>query len=180
MHRPPTDEPRSPAVTLLFRSKVFREVLSWLERLEIPDRDRDDVAGEIWLSAWLGWHAFDPERTAPKRWLSRIAVHAALHYHERALRRREIPLDEPLEVPDPAPDALQLLIAEETRLGVLEAIDTLDLHERELLVGHDIDGVPLHELAERLGIPVLTAHQRRARAMAALRAEIERRDADNT
>lgn len=178
MPRPPTDETRA-ATSLLFRSKVYREVLRWLALLEIPAREREDVAGEIWLSAWLGWSTLDPERTAPKRWLKRIAVHAAWHYHEQASRRREILLDEPLEVPDPAPDALERFIAEETRLDLLEAINDLDSPDRELLVGHDFDGIPLRELAERLELPVFTAHLRRARALAALRAVIERRDADN-
>lgn len=178
MHRPPTDGPRSGAVPLLAHSKMFREVLLWLERLEIPARDRADVAGEVWLNAWFARRSFDPRRTEPTRWLQRVAVHTGWHYHQDVLRRQEIPLDDPDKVPDPTPDAPSLLIAEETRRGVREAIERLAPHERDLLVGHDIDDIPLRELAVRLEIPVFTAHLRRARALAALRAEMARRDAE--
>ncbi|WP_437971100.1 sigma-70 family RNA polymerase sigma factor [Sorangium sp. So ce260] len=173
MHRPPTEDARSAAAALLFRPKVFRDVRRWLERLGVPARDRDDVAGEVWLCAWRSWPTYDPEHARPERWLNRIMLHVCSHYHERASRRREVLLDEPLDVADPAPDALHLLVAEETRLGVLDAIDRLDLHEREVLVGHDIEEIPIGELVEELEVPMSTAYKRRARALAALRELVE-------
>ncbi|WP_437580592.1 RNA polymerase sigma factor [Sorangium sp. So ce887] len=173
MHRPPTEDTRSAAAASLFRPKVFRDVLRWLERLGVPASDRDDVAGDVWLCVWRSWPAYDPGHARPERWLNRIMLHVCSHYHERASRRREVLLDEPLDAPDPAPDALSLLVAEETRLGVLDAIDRLDPHEREVLVGHDIEEMSMGDLVEQIEVPMSTAYRRRTCALAALRALVE-------
>lgn len=160
----------------LLRPEVLRNVPGWLERLGIPARDRDDVAAEVFLCAWRSWHTFDPTRGRPERWLNRIAVHVCAHYHERASHRREVFLDNLPQVPDPRPDASSLIDEEQSRIGVLDALQWLALPERAVLIDHDIDGVPMADVAAGRAMPLSTCYKWRARALDALRAEFKRRE----
>jgi RNA polymerase sigma-70 factor, ECF subfamily len=169
------DMARASAAARLFRPKVLRVVLGWLARLGIPERDRDDVAAEVWLCAWRSLPTFDPARSRPERWLNRIAVHVCAHYHGRASHRREVLLDNLPGVPDPRPDAPSLLDAEEIRIGVLEALRGLSMPERGVLLAHYINGVPMNDVAVSRGMPLSTCYKWRTRALVALRTEIARR-----
>lgn len=108
-----------------------------------------------------------------------IAVHTVAHWHDRARHRYEV-------VTDPeehqgrlgeAPTAEAQIGAEERRLHVLDSIQRLRPEDRSLLIAHDIDGIPMSEIAEQRGIPLSTAYKWRTRALAAL-AEILRADED--
>ncbi|WP_437763145.1 RNA polymerase sigma factor [Sorangium sp. So ce764] len=170
------DAARASAAARLFRPKVLRVVLRWLARLGIPACDLDDVAAEVWLCAWRSWPKFDPARSRPERWLNRIAVHVCAHYHQRAVHRREVLTDDPPRVPDPRPDAPSLLDAEESRNAVGDALRGLSMPESAVLIEHDLDGLPMLDVAESREIPLSTCYKWRVRALVALRAEIERRE----
>ncbi|WP_242515379.1 RNA polymerase sigma factor [Sorangium cellulosum] len=78
-------------------------------------------------------------------------------------------------VSDPCPDAPGLLGAEEIRIGVRNALHGLAMPEREVLLAHYIDGVPMNDVAASRGMPLSTCYKWRARALVALRTEIARR-----
>jgi RNA polymerase sigma-70 factor, ECF subfamily len=167
-------DPRDSAAERLFRPKVRRDVLHWLARLGVPARDRDDVASQVWLVAWTSWPTFDPARARPERWLNRIAVHVASHYHDRAHHRRERLTGDLTRRVHLQPDAAFLMevMSDSTRL--LEALGELDPGSRHVLISHDLDEIPMAELAQTTGIPISTLYRRRARALVALRAALER------
>ncbi|MCC6557264.1 MAG: sigma-70 family RNA polymerase sigma factor [Polyangiaceae bacterium] len=172
------DEPMGKvwASQLLFRNKALRDVWRWLGRLGVAEAERGDVRQDVFLGAHRSFHKYDPDRARPERWLNRITVHAAAHYRDRAVHRREQLDDDFAAVVDRSPGADDQLIAEERRLDLLELLGGLEDRLRAVLVAHDIDGVPMTEIAETLGIPVSTAYKWRARALAALRrAALERR-----
>ena len=49
---------------------------------------------------------------------------------------------------------------------VLELLHHLDVDAHSILVAHDLDGVPMADLAQQRGIPLSTAYKWRARALA--------------
>jgi RNA polymerase sigma-70 factor (ECF subfamily) len=60
--------------------------------------------------------------------------------------------------PDLAADAA--LVDAANRTLVSQALDAIDLDRRAIVVLHDIDEVPVTEIATALGIPVNTAYSR--------------------
>ncbi|WP_437630328.1 RNA polymerase sigma factor [Sorangium sp. So ce854] len=156
------------AFELLFREKTFTLVWRWLTRLGVPLRDRGDLAQDVLLSAYLSFDNYKPEISRPERWLNRIAVHTAAHYRERAQHRYEELVGEedfPVLV-DQSKSADERIISDQERLMVLELLHKLDADAHSILVGHDLDGVPMADLAQQRGIPLSTAYKWRARALA--------------
>ncbi|WP_437659970.1 sigma factor-like helix-turn-helix DNA-binding protein [Sorangium sp. So ce1182] len=57
-------------------------------------------------------------------------------------------------------------------LRLLEALLRADPEAAGILVARDLDERPMREIAELAGVPLSTAYKMRARARAALRAEV--------
>ncbi|WP_437544848.1 sigma-70 family RNA polymerase sigma factor [Sorangium sp. So ce367] len=168
MGRPSNDDERAAAHARLFCPALVRAVLSLLGRLGVPRCHRTDVAGQVWLTAWESWPRFDPKRGRPERWLNGITVHVASHYHERRKHRREELVDL-IELADPAPDAAATLESDSIRTGTIDAVNELDPKLRFVLVAHDLDGIPMAQVAEDAGLPLSTLYKRRTKAIDALR-----------
>ena len=65
-------------------------------------------------------------------------------------------------------------MTEQGRLCVLEALQAVSIELRAIGVAHDIDGIPIKEIAEQRRMPPSTVYKWRARGLAALKAELER------
>lgn len=170
---------RERAFQLLFRRKMFVAVWHWLERLGVPVRDRRDVTQDVFLAAHQSFHTYNPLRARPERWLNKITVHIAAHYRDRALHRREeLTPEEDLDVVDESPGPDEQLKMEEGRLLVLELLQQLDVDLRAVLIAHDIDEIPMKEIAELHRLPLSTLYRRRAEARRALRTVLLRRIRD--
>lgn len=170
----PLDKER--AFKLLFRKKTIASVWHWLERLGVPLRDRRDVAQEVFLAAHQSFHTYDPMRSRPERWLNKITVHIAAHYRDRAQHRREeLTPKNFFDVVDEAPAPDEQMRSEQERLQVLDLLQSLDPELRSVLIAHDIDGIPMADIAAQHGIPLSTAYKWRARAIQAFQAALEQR-----
>ncbi|WP_437277510.1 sigma-70 family RNA polymerase sigma factor [Sorangium sp. So ce375] len=167
---------RAAAHARLFCPAQVRAVLRWLGTLGVPRCHRTDVAGQVWLSVWESWPRFDPTRGRPERWLNAITLHVASHYHERMGRRREELVDL-IDVADPATDAAAAMESDSIRTGTLDAVNALDPKLRFVLVAHDLDGIPMAQVAEVAGLPLSTLYKRRTKAIGALRDLIELQEA---
>jgi len=158
----------------MFREKTFQSVWHSLDRLGVPLRDRKDVAQEVFLAAHGSFHTYDPMRSRPERWLNKITVHTAAHYRERAQHRREeLTPEEFFDLVDENPGPDEQIDSAQDRLMVLDLLQSLDVDLRSVLIAHDIDGVPMAEIAEQHGIPLSTAYKWRARALQAFQAALE-------
>ena len=170
----PLDKER--AFQLLFREKTFESVRHWLDRLGVPLRDRKDVAQEVFLAAHGSFHTYDPMRSRPERWLNKITVHIAAHYRDRAQHRREeLTPEEFFDIVDESPGPDERIGSEQDRRQVLDLLQSLNVDLRSVLIAHDIDDVPMAEIAEQHGIPLSTAYKWRARALEAFQAALEQR-----
>ncbi|WP_437624518.1 sigma-70 family RNA polymerase sigma factor [Sorangium sp. So ce1151] len=168
MFPPPDEDERAAAHARLFCPKLVRAVLRWLARLGVPPCHRSDVAGQVWLNVWESWPRFDPQRGRPECWLNAITVHVASHYHERAQHRREELVGQ-VEVLDSAPDASAVMERDIIRASTIDAVNALDPELRSVLMAHDLDGVPMAQVAEDAGLPLSTLYKRRTRAIGVLR-----------
>lgn len=176
---PPMDRDR--AYKILFRQKTIEMVSAWLEYMGVPLRDRRDIGQEVMEHGWKSWPTYDPMRGRPLKWLFQIAVHKASHYFGRAQHRREfLPAEmEDLEdIPDDQPDVGEKIDAARLPDATLALLQTLEPELRHVLVAHEIDGIPMQEIAEQLGIPLSTAYKWHARARQKLASPADR-DADS-
>ncbi|WP_394832739.1 sigma-70 family RNA polymerase sigma factor [Pendulispora rubella] len=137
----------------------FSYVCRSLRRCGIADRDVEDLAHDVFLAAHLRFGEFDRAR-AIKPWLFGIVFRVASHHRRRPGYRREELGSEPLDPSDAAPLADERVEMSQKRALVLEALEALDLDRRAVLIMHDLDELPMREIAESLGVPMFTAYSR--------------------
>jgi RNA polymerase sigma-70 factor, ECF subfamily len=106
-------------------------------------------------------------------WLFGFAYRVAADYHRLARHRVEV-LGAQGEAAAETVPADERIASLEQRDLVLFALKTIDLDRRALLVMHDIDDVPVPQIAEMLDIPLNTAYSRLRLAREQLAAAVTR------
>jgi RNA polymerase sigma-70 factor (ECF subfamily) len=96
---------------------------------------------------------------------------------QRRKRKREVTFGA-LEVQDGGPGPDEALQAKQARAMVLRALEKIPLRRRAVLVMHDLDEVPMAQVAATLSIPRFTAYSRLRKARRELEAAIQRLSSD--
>jgi RNA polymerase sigma-70 factor, ECF subfamily len=133
-------------------------------------RDNDlaeDALQAALVQAWLQLRTLrDPDRFEP--WLHRILANAC--FAEARNRRRRLAFVGTL----PTEHALESgILTVDDRDQLERAMRRLTLEQRAVLVFHHYVGLPLPEVADRLGVPLGTVKSRLHYGMTALRASLE-------
>lgn len=129
-----------------------------LRRLGVPSSDVPDVCHDVFVLAWKQRAQLDPQRSV-KPWLFAVAYRMAASYRRRHwFRKRSDQEFETLAAPGADPEQQVLLRAELQRLQ--SALDQVPLGLRGVLLLHDFDEVPLHEIALVLKLPLQTTYSR--------------------
>ncbi|MGW4691120.1 RNA polymerase sigma factor SigM [Kitasatospora cineracea] len=137
--------------------------------------DREEAADALQdalVSAFRAAAGFQG-RSAVTTWLHRIVVNACLDRARRGAVRRAESLDQRPEgtaerALGPAEGAESHAVRAETRREVADALAALPADQRAALVLVDMQGYPVAEAAEVLGVPVGTVKSRCARGRARL------------
>jgi RNA polymerase sigma-70 factor, ECF subfamily len=128
----------------------------------------DDAVQSALLTAWRDIRALrDPKLFEP--WLHRILTNACYAEARRRRRRSETIRLLPVE-PVHGPDEYATV---EHRDELERAFRRLTVEQRTVLVFHHYLGLPLDEVAVRIGIPLGTVKSRMHHAKRALRASLE-------
>jgi len=143
--------------------------------------DAIDLVQETYYKAWRFFPAFR-EGSDCKAWLTAILRNAYINRYRRRQRRpTEIEFDEwqdidPVYVDEhqrtPAPD-------EETAIGeglsdeVVDALDQLPSHFRDVVILSDVSGMSYQEVADHVGCPIGTVRSRLFRARTMLRRALD-------
>ena len=128
-----------------------------LRYVGVRPADVEDLAQDVFLVVHRGWETYEPR--APRAWLFAIARRVARDHRRRASVRREhtVLVSEPVSVA-PLPDArTESLLALERLLGCVQGLDE---DKREVFLLFEVEELPMHEIAEALGIPVQTGFSR--------------------
>jgi RNA polymerase sigma-70 factor (ECF subfamily) len=145
-------------------------LLGSLSRLGVPPADLEDVAHEVFLVMHRRWEDYDHQRPL-RPWLFGIAFRVAAAQRRRGAR--EVPSDaHEAEAFGTAPD--DAAAAGETRGLLLKALAYLPLERRAVLLMHDVDEMPMREIAEQLELPLFTAYSRLRKARKELDATLQR------
>lgn len=138
--------------------------------------DPEDLVQEVCCRAYQGFAGYDAARGPFRGWVFGIANHvlrAALIDLQRAPRSRPPALDEAScfldRVPDDATRASQRAARDDTLQSFLDQAGTWGEEEQRLLVYRGLEGLPLEEVAELLGLGLEAVKKRWQRLRAKLR-----------
>ncbi len=141
-----------------------------LRRLGVHDRDREDVAHDVFVAVYQNLGRYD--RARPIRpWLFAFAFRFASDY--RRLARHKTSLGVPETVASP-PSAEDDVARGEAAAVLLRILDAMPMEQRAVFVMYEIDETPMKEIAESLDIPVNTAYSRLRLAREVFREEAEK------
>lgn len=151
--------------TLLDRHQ--RKVLRVLRLMGVPDRDREDVAQEVFIRVFRHLGRFKAGRPFGG-WLYRVTVNASYDYHLKTGRhaRDEVPWDDGAEglsargAADPESEAESRSLRETLE----RALDSLSDRERAVFVLREMEGLDTVEVARALGITRITVRRHLGRA----------------
>ena len=129
-----------------------------LPRYGVPDSDVDDLVQEVFLVLWRRWDAYDQDRPL-RPWLRGIAARVALKHLSREHARREV-LGGIIDRPDEAPTVEELIDADSRRALLLGVLASLPEKQRNVILLHEVEGMPMREVADALEVPLKTAHSR--------------------
>jgi RNA polymerase sigma-70 factor (ECF subfamily) len=150
--------------------KELDYVYRTLRRLGSPVSEVEDLAQEVFLALRRSWTEYDSTRPL-RPYLFGIAFRIS-SAHERK-RRREVAFGI-VEVGDAGPAPDEELQIKQARALVLAALERIPLPRRAVLVMHDLDEVPVGEVASVLAIPLFTAYSRLRKARRELEAALRR------
>jgi RNA polymerase sigma-70 factor (ECF subfamily) len=146
---------------------------SALRRCGVRGSDLDDLVQDVLVVVLRRWGEYDAARPL-RPWLAGIAFRVA--YHHRARKGRELPTGW-IELADETPTAEEHLVSQHARLLLTRALATLTENHQQLLILHEVEGVPVRAVAEQLEIPFFTAHSRLRAARQALARAVRRAQA---
>jgi RNA polymerase sigma-70 factor (ECF subfamily) len=140
--------------------REFDYITRTLRRLGVAPGDEQDLAHEVFLVLWRTWSQYDPTRPL-RPYLFGIAFRVAATYRRRTWREVSFAV---VDGPDLAPVPDQAIEANQARTLVLAALEKIALPKRAVLLMHDVDDVPMREVAATLAIPLFTAYSRLRKA----------------
>ncbi|MGH7438572.1 MAG: RNA polymerase sigma factor [Polyangiaceae bacterium] len=171
--RPPPSS--VPSVRPPFR-EVFEQhaasVGRTLRYLGVAEADLMDAAQEVFLVVNRRYAEFEG-RSSLSTWIHEICVRVSFSTRRRNRRRREEVVAAP---PEESVDAEQdqRIVQREDRALLQQLLDTLDETQRQIVVLHEIERLPMREVAEIVGCPLQTAYSRCKAALEKMRGEIGR------
>lgn len=151
--------------TAAFQSLFARhrnDVARIVFRMIGPSPDVEDVVQDVFLNVYRSLPSFRGDAKF-RTWLYRLATNVTRMHLRRGRSRPkfadvEVPEGPREHTPQQGPDA-QLEKARRVR-ALYRLLDGLTEKKREVLVLHDLEGVPAKEIAATLEIPVLTVRTR--------------------
>jgi RNA polymerase sigma-70 factor (ECF subfamily) len=160
-------------IALPLQSSLLRMALAMTRN----PADAADLVQETFYKAWRFFPAFR-EGSDCKAWLTAILRNAYINRYRRIQRRpTQVEFDEWQEIDGnyrddrsslPAPDDEAILGATLSD-EVLDALDQLPRHFRDVVVLSDVEGLSYQEVADFVGCPIGTVRSRLFRARAMLR-----------
>jgi RNA polymerase sigma-70 factor (ECF subfamily) len=164
------------AAARLLAARRSPRLLATARRMLGDAAEAEDVTQEAFLRLWRIAPDWRDGEAAVGTWLHRVAVNLCLDRLRR--RPRWAALEDAGEPPDPAPTAIDRLVAADRAEALAQALAALPDRQRAAVTLRHLEGMGNPEIAEALGVSVeavesLLARGRRrlAAALSAHRAE---------
>jgi RNA polymerase sigma-70 factor (ECF subfamily) len=154
--------------------RAFLEELDYVHRtllrLGAAASDVDDLMQDVFLALRSAWNRCDKSRPL-RPYLFGIAFRIVAAYRRK--RNREVPFGI-VELPDAHADLDERLHGAQARRLLLAALEHLPLPRRAVLVMHELDDIPVADVAATLKIPRFTAYGRLRKARRELATALRR------
>ena len=150
-------------------ARKLRRILALAERMLGDAAEAEDVAQETFFKVWRNAPRWRPGRARFDTWLHRVALNLC---YDRLRRRREKPVADPPESPDPGPAPDRGLIAEGVGRRVRAALMDLPPRQREAIVLCHYQELGNIEAATVMGVSVEALESLLSRGRRALRAAL--------
>ncbi len=154
----------------------YERIYAFLYRMTRDVALAEDMTQETFATAWRSLGKFEG-RASLATWMHTIALNVCREYMRREHPHTVEIDEETLVSPDPTPELIERLGAEEMNQKVQQAVDALPLIYREVVVLRCTQGLKYREVADILGLPMGTVKTRLFVAFeklrTALREEIE-------
>lgn len=131
--------------------------------------EAEDVAQEVFVRAWKQAPRWAPGAGKFDTWMHRVALNLC---YDRLRRRREHPMAEPPERPDPSASAEQGLADQDLSRRVEAAVAALPERQREAVVLCHYQELTNIEAAELMGVSVEALESLLSRGRRGLRAAL--------
>lgn len=163
-------------------SRYKGPLYAYLLRLARDKDAADDILQDVFVKVIKKLGAYG-EKDKFSSWLFTVAHHAVMDHFRAGARRREDSLyaadgdertlEDTLAAREPSPEDA---FASAEQAGALEAaFGTLSPEQREVFLLRHYSGLSFKEIADMLKVPIGTVLARMSRAMAKMRAELERK-----
>lgn len=146
----------------------FEMVWRSLRRFGVNQNLADDAAQQVFVAFAQRINVVEPGRE--HAYLIGIAVRVAANFRRQSARLREEPAELIDESPSSARDPESLLLEQQRRQRLDEALTTLPDLQRQVFVLYELEGFSMPEIARALDIPLGTAASRLRRARDAFEA----------
>ncbi|WP_437566821.1 sigma-70 family RNA polymerase sigma factor [Sorangium sp. So ce542] len=151
--------------------ELFRRIA---RRLGVPARHAEDVAQDALLRGLEADRQVEPSGD-PATYRVAIAANQARDHVRRARRRGEVLTSfDQTEIQTELPDPEELLRGRQRHARVRTLIDRVDPKYRRLLIRHDLEEIPLAQIAAELGLTTEAVKTQHRRAIECLREEKRR------
>ena len=157
---PPAGPPGRAPLTLhdVYRAE-FRYVYQTVRRLGVRAADLEDVVHDVFLAVSHRWSTYDPERPL-RPWLFGVSFRVVSAHRRRHAHQREVFGGDDPAHPDGSSDPEAQAAGQQQRRLLERGLDALADDRRAVFVLHEIDEVPVPEIALVLEIPLGTAYTR--------------------
>lgn len=147
---------------------LFDQLYNFARWLTQDKAEAEDLVQETYAKALRGFSSFQAG-TNFRAWIYRILRNSFLN--SRAGLKVTVVIDEEDDATLPTENSTpeSVLIEQATREMVQQALETLPVHFREILLLCDVEDMSYKEIAETLSIPTGTVMSRLSRARKALR-----------
>ncbi len=166
---PPTEPVAEDACVQAF-DRELDYVFATLRRLGAPPSDVEDLAHDVFVVLLRNWATLDTERPL-RPYLFGVAFRIVCAHRRRRVR----------EVPHPAPDSEdagpspeRTLQAHEAAAVLQAALERVPLPRRAVIIMHELDGIPIVEIAKELSITRFGAYARLHKGLKELATAVRR------
>lgn len=139
----------------------------------VAERDLPDIAQEVFLVIHRRVESHDPARSSLRTWIFGIAQNTARNHRRLARHGREVGMDALPDEIDPSQGPEDVLVRSRARAQLVAALESLSAEQRTVVVLHDLEEVPMQDIAALESIPVATAYSRLRLGRARLNALLE-------
>lgn len=165
---PPEVEPATTCLGVY--EKELDYLLQTLHRMGASPREVEDLAQEVFVILHRNWPALDVSRPF-RPYLFAVAFRVVCAHRRR--RAREIPYAF-VDAEDQATGPEESLQSKQATHLLMAALDAVPLPRRAVVIMHDLDGVPIVEVAARLSLTRFGAYARLRKARKELASALRR------